>query len=130
MNATLKNLLLLIGVCAVGLLAGQGAQRALAHYQGQSQAVQTGDYSALIPRGEAPVLLFTTATCSWCKKAKAYLDERGIAYRDVDVTTPEGNALFRQQQGSAVPLLMTASVRLEGYVEPEYDRHLQPLARG
>ena len=130
MNPTLKNLLLLTTVLAIGLLAGQGAQRAFAHFQGDAEAIQSGDYSALIAQAEAPVVLFTTATCPWCKQAKAYLDEHGIAYRNVDVTTPEGNALFEQVQGNGVPLLMTATVRLQGFMEPAYQRYLTPLAPG
>lgn len=130
MNAIFKNLLLLIVVMAVGLLVGHGAQRAFAHYQGRAEAIQTGDYSSLIAQGDAPVVLFTTPTCPYCKQAKAYLDGRGIAYRNIDVLTPEGEALFEQYEGNGVPLLMTASVRVEGFHKSEYERHLKPLGRG
>ena len=130
MNSSIKTLLLSFVVLAVGLLAGHGTQLALSTYQGRAEAVQAGDYSALIAQGDAPVVLFTTATCPYCTKAKTYLEGRGIAYRNVDVTTPAGRALFKQYDGSGVPLLMTATLRLQGFMQPEYDRHLRPLARG
>lgn len=130
MNSILKNLLLLIAVLAAGLIVGHGAQRAVANYEQPSQAIETGDYSALIAQGDAPVVLFTTATCPWCNKAKAYLEARGIAYRNVDVTTPEGNQLFQQFGGNGVPLLMTSDLRLQGFMESEYDRHLKSLVQG
>lgn len=130
MNSILKNLLLLIAVLAAGLIVGHGAQRAVANYEQPSRAIETGDYSALIAQGDAPVVLFTTATCPWCNKAKAYLEARGIAYRNVDVTTPEGNQLFQQFGGNGVPLLMTSDLRLQGFMESEYDRHLQSLVQG
>jgi glutaredoxin-like protein NrdH len=31
------------------------------------------------------ILVFTLSTCQWCKKCKAWLNERGIAYRYIDV---------------------------------------------
>ena len=32
------------------------------------------------------VKVYSTSTCPWCKKAKAYFDEKGIAYESVDVS--------------------------------------------
>ena len=130
MNAIIKNLLLLIVVMAVGLLVGHGAQRAYAHFQSRAEAIQTGDFSSLIRQSKAPVVLFSTQTCPYCKLAKAYLEKHRIAYRNIDVSTREGEVLFAQYQGEGVPLLMTASVRLQGYMEPEYDTYLKALTRG
>lgn len=31
------------------------------------------------------VTIYSTPTCPFCKKAKAYLDEQGIEYTDIDV---------------------------------------------
>ena len=32
------------------------------------------------------VKVYSTPTCPYCKMAKSYLDEKGVAYDDVDVT--------------------------------------------
>jgi len=31
-------------------------------------------------------IIYTTQTCPWCHRAKAVLDQRGIEYREIDVT--------------------------------------------
>ena len=37
-------------------------------------------------RGTAvEVKVFSTSTCPYCKMAKTYLDEKGVAYEDIDV---------------------------------------------
>jgi arsenate reductase-like glutaredoxin family protein len=33
------------------------------------------------------ILVFTLSTCQWCKKCKAWLNERDVAYRYIDVDT-------------------------------------------
>ena len=38
---------------------------------------------------DAPVVIYTTSYCSFCKRAKALLDEKGIAYKEVDVEKDE-----------------------------------------
>lgn len=34
----------------------------------------------------APVTVYSTPTCPWCDRAKAYLSQHGVPYRDVDVS--------------------------------------------
>lgn len=36
------------------------------------------------------VKIFSTPTCPYCKKAKAYLDEKGIKYQNVDISENPG----------------------------------------
>lgn len=35
----------------------------------------------------AKIKIYSTPTCPWCKKAKAYLEEKGIQYEGVDVSS-------------------------------------------
>lgn len=35
----------------------------------------------------AEVLVYSTPTCPWCAKAKQFLDNQGIPYRSIDVTS-------------------------------------------
>lgn len=34
---------------------------------------------------EKVVMVYSTPTCPWCKRAKSFLDENGIGYQDLDV---------------------------------------------
>ncbi len=33
------------------------------------------------------VKIYSTSTCPWCKRAKAYLTEKGIAFESIDVAS-------------------------------------------
>ena len=35
------------------------------------------------------VKVYSTPTCPWCKKAKAYLGEKGIQFESIDVSSSE-----------------------------------------
>lgn len=37
----------------------------------------------------ANVKIYSTPTCPWCKRAKAYLAEKGIAFESIDVSSNE-----------------------------------------
>ena len=37
----------------------------------------------------AIIKIYSTSTCPWCKKAKAYLTEKGIEFESVDVSSDE-----------------------------------------
>ncbi len=128
MHPIVKKIALLAALLALGLLAGTGAQRLRAYYAAEGGAPQPGNYQALIDQSAAPVVLFSSPTCPYCKLAKAFLAEHRVAYRNVDVTTAAGRQLFEQHHGSGVPLLLTARMRLQGFVEPEYRTHVLPWA--
>ena len=33
-----------------------------------------------------PLKVYTTPTCPWCKEAKAFLEGKGVAFQEVDVS--------------------------------------------
>jgi hypothetical protein len=43
---------------------------------------------------KSPVVLFTTATCPFCKQAKALLDSVGATYKEVYTHLPKGAMSF------------------------------------
>jgi mycoredoxin len=129
MKIMIKNIFGLVVVLALGIATGNGVQHVRDQIDVRRSASGAGDYSTLIGQGDAPVVLFGTSTCPYCKQARAYLDQHGIRYRDIDVQTADGNALFSQYQGNGVPLLLTANMRLQGFLEPQYDKHVLPLAK-
>ena len=37
----------------------------------------------------ANIKIYSTPTCPWCKRAKAYLDEKGIKQESIDVSSDD-----------------------------------------
>ena len=73
-------------------------------------------------RGETR--LYSAQWCPHCKRAKAYLARRGVAYTEYDIDSPDGMAAFIRESGRSVPLLVTSDARIVGYSEASYERTL------
>jgi glutaredoxin 3 len=53
------------------------------------------------------IKLYTRALCGWCQDAKAYLQEHGIAFEEVDVSDPAAYAEMQRISGQRyVPTLV------------------------
>jgi len=53
------------------------------------------------------VKIYTTPTCPYCRRLKAYLDEKGVVYENIDVSAnPEAAKKVVELSGQmAVPML-------------------------
>ena len=53
------------------------------------------------------VIIYSTPTCPWCQVAKRYLDGRGIAYTEVDVSADHQAAMemVRKTGQQGVPVI-------------------------
>lgn len=81
-------------------------------------------------KGSGP-RLFTAVWCGYCRKAKAYLAERGIAYREYDIDTPDGQLAFAQAgNASGIPLLLVGEQRVQGFSASAYDAALHQIKPG
>lgn len=73
------------------------------------------------PRPSGPVVMYTTAWCGVCKRAKAYMDQAKVAYVEKDVETSEAYAAEyqakRAQHGlrSGVPLIDVDGLFMVGF---------------
>jgi len=67
-------------------------------------------------RDATPALVFTTAGCKHCRRAKAVLKEKGVAYREVDVQTyPElMDELVQNTQWRTVPQIFLRGTFIGG----------------
>lgn len=73
-------------------------------------------------RQSAGVTLYTTSWCGYCKRARAYLAQKGIDYQDIDIEAPSGAAAFAQAGGrGGVPLLVANGRRVRGFSAAGYD---------
>lgn len=71
------------------------------------------------------VVLYSAVWCGYCAKAKAYLAGKGVAYREIDIDTPDGMASFAQAGGGkGVPLLVANGQRVQGFSPAAYDELL------
>ncbi len=72
------------------------------------------------------VILFTTPTCSWCRKAKAYLRENRVTFREVDVSRDPAAArdLVRRTGQMGVPVVEIDGKPIVGFDRPTIDRML------
>ena len=66
---------------------------------------------------EHKVKVYSTPTCPYCIRAKSYLDSRGIAYENIDVSTDrEGlEEMLRISGQMGVPLIVVDGQMVVGF---------------
>lgn len=72
------------------------------------------------------VVIFTTPTCPWCRRAKQYLTQQGVRFREVDVTRDPSAArdLVRITGQTGVPVILVGNRPIVGFDKPQLDRLL------
>ena len=72
------------------------------------------------------VAIYTTARCGYCRQAKAYMSEKGIAYTEYNIENSEANrTAFRQLGGQGVPLMVIGQYRMNGFSPQSFDSLLK-----
>ena len=80
--------------------------------------------------GSAGLTMYATSWCGYCRRARAYLAEKGIAYREVDIEASEANRReFKAYGGSGVPLFVSGEARLRGFNASSMDQFLARTGR-
>lgn len=72
------------------------------------------------------VTLFTTPSCSYCRLAKSYLRQRGIKFKDVDVSKDPAAArdMVRRSGQQGVPVIEIGGKIVVGFDRPKVDKLL------
>lgn len=72
------------------------------------------------------VTVFTTPTCSWCRRAKQYLTQQRVRFREVDVSRDPIAArdLVRMTGQMGVPVILVGNRPIVGFDKPQLDRLL------
>jgi glutaredoxin 3 len=72
------------------------------------------------------VTVFTTPTCSWCRRAKQYLTQQRVRFREVDVSRDPSAArdLVRMTGQMGVPVILVGNRPIVGFDKPQLDRLL------
>ena len=62
------------------------------------------------------VVMYTTPTCGYCHRAKAYFKQKGIRFTELDVTkSPKARKQFKALNGRGVPLIVIGDQRISGF---------------
>lgn len=65
-----------------------------------------------------PVKIYTATYCGYCRRAKEFLQKKGVAYEEVDVTNDQRmrDRLVEMSQGQrTVPQIFVGEVHVGGY---------------
>ena len=65
----------------------------------------------------AKIEIYTTGWCPYCSAAKALLDDKGVAYEEIDVTDPALRADMMQRANGrrTVPQIFIGDTHVGGY---------------
>lgn len=72
------------------------------------------------------VILFSTPTCAWCKRAERYLKERRVPFKEINVEKDAKAArdLVRKTGQTGVPVLKIGSKWIVGFDRARIEREL------
>jgi glutaredoxin 3 len=72
------------------------------------------------------VIVFSTPTCSFCNMAKKYFREKGIKFKDVDVSRDPAAArdMIRRSGQQGVPVIDIGGKIVVGFDRPRIDKYL------
>ncbi len=73
---------------------------------------------AVREKGFPKIIMYSTSWCGYCKKAKKFFEENGIAYTEYDVEkSAEKMAEFKRLGGTGVPFIIVGNKRMRGFSE-------------
>lgn len=87
-----------------------------------------GDYSAYFHDEHTRVIVFGTKSCSFCKRAEAYMKTRGITYAFEDVESSPSSAASHAKLGiGGVPVVIIGNRVVQGFRPDDYAEALRRL---
>ncbi len=76
------------------------------------------------------IIMFTTESCPYCKKAKTYLASKGVQWCERDIEWSDEDAqLFKQLGGKGTPLTIIGNQVIGGFVAKRFDKALVQLEK-
>ena len=72
------------------------------------------------------VVLFSTSTCSWCRRARRYFKEHGVPFKEINVERDQQAARdVAQKTGqTGVPVIKIGSKWIVGFDRERIDKEL------
>jgi glutaredoxin len=76
--------------------------------------VTAADY--LTARARRQVVMYSTAWCGYCRKARQYFRAKDILFTEYDVeTTRKGRRDYAKLKGTGVPIIFVGNQRMQGF---------------
>ena len=74
----------------------------------------------------AKVVVFSTPTCSWCRRAKKYFKENHVPFREVNVQrdTSAAREIQKKTGHTGVPVIKIGNRWIVGFDKPAIEREL------
>ena len=72
------------------------------------------------------VLLFSTSTCSWCRRAKRYFKDRGVPFKEIKIERDPDAArdIVRKTGQTGVPVIKIGSKWIVGFDRERIEKEL------
>lgn len=78
----------------------------------RAPALRQKHAAGTLPASMPYIVMYATATCPYCAKARTYMAARGIPYEERNA---DGSREFRQYGGRGVPLFVVGSEVVHGF---------------
>lgn len=75
---------------------------------------------------QKPVTVYSTPTCTWCNRIKSYFKEKGIKYKDIDVSKDQkaAEAMMKKSGQQGVPQTTIGGEHIVGFDKAKIDKLL------
>jgi glutaredoxin 3 len=76
------------------------------------------------------VVLFSTSTCSWCRRVKRYFKEHGVPFKEINIERDPDAArdIVRKAGQTGVPVIKIGSSWIVGFDRERIDKELASQA--
>jgi glutaredoxin len=86
------------------------------------------DCNEEILNSKPEVIMLGTWWCPYCYQARRYLTDNNISYCEYDIErSPEGEKLFNDINGQAIPVLLVDKYVINGFDEARLERALRRI---
>jgi glutaredoxin 3 len=71
-------------------------------------------------------IIFTTSTCSWCRRAKRYFKERGVSFKEINIERDPDAArdIVRKTGQRGVPVIKIGNSWIVGFDKNRVEKEL------
>jgi glutaredoxin len=73
---------------------------------------------------EGRVVLYSASWCPYCDKARAFMQNQGVAFEEYDTEThPKGRRDYAAMNGNGIPIVLVGNHKIVGWKQAEFERH-------
>ena len=73
------------------------------------------------------VVMYSTAWCGYCKKARKYFKKNNIPYTDYDIEKDaKANMRYKKMGATGIPVILVGKKRMNGFSAEGFERFYQP----